>query len=153
MPARRVPLDLHALSGHVELFRISGSAKRDASVERWLVGEPTELRSLAKQWFTRMRRCGDDVREGMHDGCPVACVEDAPFCYVDSFTRHVNVGFFYGAMLEDASDLLEGAGKRMRHVKLKADREVDVAALGNLITAAYLDLKARLAAERDSTTG
>ena len=66
-----------------------------------------------------MRACGDDVRELIHDGCPVACVEDAPFAYVNSFKSHVNVGFFNGASLDDPARLSEGSGKRMRHVKLK----------------------------------
>jgi hypothetical protein len=80
----------------------------------------------------------------MHDGCPVACVEDAPFGYVNSFKSHVNVGFFYGAMLEDPAGMLEGSGKRMRHVKLKPDSELDAKGLGDLIRAAYLDIRARL---------
>ena len=91
-----------------------------------------------------MRRCGDDVRELMHDGCPVACIEDAPFGYVNAFKSHVNVGFFYGAMLEDPAGLLAGSGKRMRHVKLQPDSDVDTAALRNLIDAAYADIKVRL---------
>lgn len=84
----------------------------------------------------------------MHDGCPVACVEDAPFGYVNAFKSHVNVGFFNGASLEDPAGLLEGSGKRMRHVKLKPDVPVNDAALGDLIDAAYVDIKARLDAER-----
>jgi hypothetical protein len=40
--------------------------------------------------------------------------------------------------------LLDGNGKRMRKVKLKRRSEVDSSALGALIVAAYLDLKARL---------
>ena len=59
--------------------------------------------------------------------CPVACVEDAPFAYVDSFTSHVNVGFLRGAALDDPAGLLEGTGKRMRHDKLKPGSEVDTA--------------------------
>jgi len=97
-----------------------------------------------------MRQCGDDVRELMHDGCPVACVEDAPFGYVNSFKTHVNVGFFHGAVLEDPAGLLQGTGKRMRHVKLKPDREVSAAALSDLIAAAYLDIKVRLGDDRSS---
>ena len=80
----------------------------------------------------------------MHDGCPVACVEDAPFGYVNSFKSHVNVGFFHGAALEDPAGLLEGGGKRMRHVKLRPGTEINVAALRELIKAAYLDIKVRL---------
>lgn len=95
----------------------------------------------------QMRQCGDDVRELLHDGCPVACVDDAPFGYVNSFKSHVNVGFFYGAELENPAGLLAGSGKRMRHVKLSPDRECNAAALRDLINAAYLDIKARLGAE------
>jgi hypothetical protein len=36
-----------------------------------------------------MRKCGDEVRELLHDGCTVACLGDAPFGYVDVFTSHV----------------------------------------------------------------
>jgi len=71
-------------------------------------------------------------------------VEDAPFGYVNAFKDHVNVGFFHGAALDDPAGLLEGTGKRMRHVKLKPGREADLAALGDLIDAAYADIRARL---------
>ncbi len=131
-----------------DIFRVSGGTKRDPAVDAWLADDPVELQSIARAWFLRMRLCGDDVVELLHDGCPVACVEDAPFAYVDSFTSHVNVGFFYGALLEDPAGLLEGSGKRMRHVKLRPDREVDAAALGDLIKAAHADIRGRLAAER-----
>ena len=141
---RRVALDLRGLIGTDDILRFSGSVKRDPAVDGWLGDGPIELRSIAQKWFGRMRQCGDDVRELMHDGCPVACVEDAPFGYVNSFRSHVNVGFFYGAALEDPAGVLEGSGKRMRHVKLKPGLEIDTAALRELIDAAYLDIGIRL---------
>jgi hypothetical protein len=141
---RRVALDVRGLIDRVEIFRLSKGAKRDPAVDSWLDDEPVELRSLAKEWFAHMRRCGDDVLELMHDGCPVACVEDAPFGYVNAFKRHVNVGFFYGALLEDPACLLEGSGKRMRHVKIKPGAALDTRGLRNLIEAAYADIKTRL---------
>jgi hypothetical protein len=101
------------------ILRFSGSVKRDPAVDAWLASPPTELRSIAEHWFARMRRCGEDVRELMHDGYATACVGDAPFAYVGVFKDHVNVGFFNGATLADPARLLEGTGKRMRHVKLK----------------------------------
>jgi hypothetical protein len=91
-----------------------------------------------------MRDCGPAVRELIHDGCPTACVKDAAFGYVAAFTAHVNVGFFHGASLDDPAGLLQGAGKRMRHVKLPWGRLVDDDALGALISAAYLDIRGRL---------
>ena len=128
------------------ILRFSGASARDPQIDVWLKEQPSELRTIARQWFARMRACGDDVRELIHDGCPVACVEDAPFAYVDAFTAHVNVGFFNGAALDDPAELLIGSGKRMRHVKLKPGSDADHAALGALIVAAYRDIKARLEA-------
>ena len=91
-----------------------------------------------------MRRCGSDVRELMHDGLATACVGDAPFAYVGVFKAHVNVGFFHGAALPDPEKLLEGKGKRMRHVKLQPGHTYDESALEALISAAYRDIGARL---------
>lgn len=133
--------------GRHDILRLSRGLKRDPAVDMWLTDGPIELRSFAQKWFARMRQCGDDVLELMHDGCPVACVEDAPFGYVNSFKSHVNVGFFHGAALEDPAGLLEGSGKHMRHVKLRPGLELNAAALRGLIDAAYLDIGARLRGE------
>ena len=64
--------------------------------------------------------------------------------------EHGHGGFFYGAALEDPAGLLEGSGKRMRHLKLKPDPELNTAALRDLIDAAYLDIRARLGGEPSS---
>jgi hypothetical protein len=84
------------------------------------------------------------VREVLHDGAPTACLGDAAFGYVNVFTAHVNVGFFQGAALADPGRLLEGSGKLMRHVKLKAGTVIDEGALHRLIEDAYADIKARV---------
>ena len=128
------------------ILRFSGAVERDPAIDVWLDEQTEELGSIARRWFAAMRECGDDVRELMHDGCPVACVKDAPFGYVNVFRAHMNVGFYHGADLEDPSALLEGTGKRMRHVKLKPDAATDPAALSKLIDAAYSDIRMRLKA-------
>ena len=120
------------------------AVRREPAIDRWLDSQPEELGSLARRWFTAMRRCGSDVRELMHDGCPTACVGDAAFGYVAAYRDHVNVGFFLGALLADPARLLEGTGKRGRHVKLRPGREPDPAALGRLVDAAYADIRERL---------
>ncbi len=109
-----------------------------------MAAQRDELRPLAATWFARMRQRGSDVRELMHDGCPTACVGDAAFGYVNAFKDHVNVGFFFGALLKDPAGLLEGTGKRGRHVKLWPGRAPDSHALGQLVDVAYADIKARL---------
>jgi hypothetical protein len=127
-----------------KLFRLSLGVKRDPAVEAWLSKQPAELGAIARKWFERIRASGFEVLEMIHDGCPVACVKDVPFAYVNVFKAHVNVGFFLGAELKDPAGLLEGAGKRMRHVKVKPGAPLDSKALGALIQASYEAVKARL---------
>jgi hypothetical protein len=125
-------------------LRFDGAQTRDPAIDAWLARHDGELGAMAREWFEVMRGCGDEVREMMHDGCPVACLGDAPFGYVNVFAAHVNVGFYHGAALRDPARLLEGAGKRMRHVKLRPGAPTDAAALHRLIEAAWADIKARV---------
>ena len=127
-----------------ELLRFDGGVERDSRIDVWMKKQGGELGAIARQWFEVMRECGDEVRELLHDGCPVACLGDAPFGYVNVFRSHVNVGFFHGAALPDPARLLEGTGKFMRHVKLRAGAATNAAALRELIEAAYADIKARV---------
>lgn len=127
-----------------KLFRLDGAVERDPAIDLWLKRQPGELGAIARKWFEQFRSCGDEVRELMHDGCPVACFGDVPFGYVNVFKAHVNVGFFYGAELKDRTGLLEGNGKRMRHIKLKPDTKIDASALIALIHDAYDDVRARV---------
>jgi hypothetical protein len=127
-----------------ELLRFDGSVERDPAIDAWMQEHAGELGAIAHRWFDVMRQCGDEVRELLHDGCPVACLGNAPFAYVNVFRAHVNVGFFQGASLPDPVGLLQGTGKRMRHVTLRPETAADDAALRRLIDAAYSDIKARV---------
>lgn len=127
-----------------EIFHFPTAIPHDPIIDEWLSTRSDALRPLVQTWYARLRQCGPDIREVMHDGCPTACVDDGAFAYVNAFKAHVNVGFFFGAFLPDPNGLLEGAGKRMRHVKLRPGEPVDAEALSRLIDAAYQDLRVRL---------
>jgi hypothetical protein len=129
------------------LFRFPGALRRDPEVEAWFARSDDPVRTMVRPWFERLRACGPDVRELMHDGRPTLCAGDAAFAYVDAFAAHASIGFFQGAQIPDPACLLQGAGKRMRHVKLPWGALVDEAALEALITTAYRDMQARAAAE------
>lgn len=129
------------------LFKLKGYGHYVPEVEEWLSGEPDVLYAIARRWFARIRECGDDVTELLHDGCPVACVGDAAFAYVNVYATHVSVGFFTGASLRDPDNLLEGTGKRMRHVKIRPGDGLQAAALEKLIQQAYSYIKKALAKE------
>jgi hypothetical protein len=127
-----------------DLLRFNGAVQRDPAIDAWMKERKGELGAIAQQWFGVMRKCGDEVRELLHDGHPVACLGDVPFGYVDVFTSHVNVGFFQGAALQDPARLLQGTGKFMRHVKLRPGAATNDRALSSLIDTAYSDIKARV---------
>jgi hypothetical protein len=127
-----------------ELLRLNGTVEHEPAIDAWFEAHAGELGAIARHWFEVMRRCGDEVREILHDGCPVACLGDVPFAYVNVFTAHMNVGFFQGAGLKDPDGLLQGTGKFMRHVKVRAGREAHDDVLRKLIVAAYSDMKARV---------
>jgi hypothetical protein len=127
-----------------ELLQFNGAVEHDPAIDAWMKEHPGELGAIAHHWFEVMRKCGDEVRELVHDGCPVACLGDTPFAYVNVFTSHVNVGFFQGAALPDPAHLLQGTGKFMRHVKLRPGTATADAALSTLIERAYSDIKARV---------
>lgn len=131
-----------ALSREMDaLFLLPHASPHEPAVDEWLDAQAGELGRLARTWFARLRACGDQVMECLHDGHPTACVGEAAFAYVNVFTAHVNVGFFHGAELDDPTRLLEGTGKRGRHVKLRPGVEVDATALESLIRAAYADMR------------
>jgi hypothetical protein len=127
-----------------QLLRFDNTLEHDPAIDAWMKHHAGELGSIAHHWFDVMRKCGDEVRELLHDGCPVACLGDVPFGYVNVFTSHVNVGFFQGAALPDPARLLQGAGKHMRHIKLRPGTTPDTASLTSLIETAYSDIKARI---------
>ena len=129
------------------LFRLPSAVRRDPRVDAWFNDITDPFRLMVRPWFELMRECGPDVRELIHDGMPTACVGDAAFAYVNAFSAHASVGFFHGASLPDPSGLLQGDGKRMRHVKLRPGDGVDEDALGALVAAAYRDIRRRLAEE------
>jgi hypothetical protein len=124
-----------------QLLRFNGAVERDPAIDSWMTEHRGELGAIARKWFEVMRKCGDEVRELLHDGCPVACLGDAPFGYVNVFKSHVNVGFFRGAALPDPTRILQGSGKLMRHVKLTPGIAADDQSLSKLIETAYSDIK------------
>ena len=55
------------------------------------------------------------------------------FCYIAPQAKHVNLGFMYGADLDDPTGLLEGGGKALRHVKLRSMDDVTSPARRHLV--------------------
>ncbi len=55
------------------------------------------------------------------------------FCYIGVHQNRVNLGFYYGADLADPDALLEGTGKKLRHVKIRDVDEINRPAVESLL--------------------
>lgn len=59
------------------------------------------------------------------------------YVYMGIFKKHVNLGFYYGTVLNDPKNLLKGTGKNMRHIKISKIEELDDPNIKELIVEAY----------------
>lgn len=57
--------------------------------------------------------------------------------YVAPYKAHVNMGFIRGTDQADPAHLLEGTGKRLRHVKLRSMADVERPALLELLRSSF----------------
>ena len=49
------------------MLRFNGAAERDPAIDAWMREHRGELGAIAHEWFEVMRKCGDEVREILHD--------------------------------------------------------------------------------------
>ncbi len=57
-------------------------------------------------------------------------------CYIKPLKDSVNLGFFHGAVLNDPKNLLQGTGKRLRHIKFRSKKDIDADSLQELLKTA-----------------
>ena len=55
------------------------------------------------------------------------------FCYIGAHSEHVNLGLYYGAEIADPEGLMEGTGKKLRHVKMRKPEDVNREEIRELI--------------------
>jgi hypothetical protein len=60
------------------------------------------------------------------------------FIHIATYSKHVNLGFNHGAILEDPKGLLAGTGKMIRHVRLDSKSQLRSKPVKDLIAAAVV---------------
>ena len=58
------------------------------------------------------------------------------FIHIATYAKHVNLGFDRGNELDDPDELLEGTGKRIRHIRLSSALDIKQDSIIRLIAAA-----------------
>ncbi len=66
------------------------------------------------------------------------------FCYIGAQSTRVNLGFFYGAELSDPEGLMEGTGKRLRHVKVHGVEQAEQTSIRDLVQLSIKERKEAL---------
>ena len=61
------------------------------------------------------------------------------YAYIGVQKSHLNLGFYHGTLLSDPTGLLEGSGKKLRHVKIHSLKAARTRALKELLRQAVSD--------------
>jgi len=61
------------------------------------------------------------------------------YAYIGVQESYVNLGFYHGAALPDPERLLEGSGKKLRHIKIRAASDAKRAGVAVLLRHAVAD--------------
>ena len=100
------------------------------TVEGWISQLEPSLRLIAETLRGCVIEADADLTEAIKWGNPTY-EKAGKVCYLASGKGYMALGFFDGASLTDPEGLIEGTGKRMRHVKvrhLEGIREAQVVA-------------------------
>ena len=107
--------------------------KKYASFDDYLKDQNPKNQAIIRALRRFVKRVEPGLSEAVKwgNGCWVS--SKGPVAYVYSATGYVQFGFFSGATLNDPRGLLEGAGKYVRHTKVRAPSEIDERAFAALV--------------------
>ena len=101
--------------------------------EEWLEGVEPRLRPLATELRRMFLEAAPDLRESIKWGNPCFEKKMRVFYIGSQGDRYVTLGLWQGALLPNPEGLIEGTGKRMRHVKIRGEEELGNPAVGRII--------------------
>ena len=88
------------------------------TVDSWMSEVSLELRSIAEALRQLVLRADPALTEAIKWGNPVY-EKVGKVCLLVAGRAYVSLGFFNGASLTDPEGLIEGTGKKMRHIKVR----------------------------------
>ena len=91
--------------------------------DSWLAALEPPLRRLAEALRCLIIEAHPGMTETIKWGNPVF-EREGKVCYLAATRAYVSLGFFNGAALSDPEGILEGTGKKMRHVKVRNLSEI-----------------------------
>lgn len=110
------------------------------SIDELFPSTSAEVRDLLRAVQAMVQTAIPDATEIFYHGALGYGLATSGFdriIYVQAQNGYVNLGFFFGTDLADPSHVLEGTGKRMRHVKIRSAKEAGAPALPPLVQDAW----------------
>lgn len=109
-------------------------------VEGFLSNYPEDMRRISVELRKMARNTMPRAHEFLYYDAINYSLDDSPLgrvCYISPMGNYVMLGFLFGAQLDDQHHLLQGSGKRARHVKIRTLEEAKNPALKELVKAAW----------------
>ena len=106
-------------------------AKR--TFDDWLANVDPRLRPIATKLRRMFLEAGPDLRESIKWGNPCFEKKVRTFYIASQADKYVTLGLWQGALLPNLDGLIEGTGKRMRHVKIRTAEELENPKVGRII--------------------
>lgn len=123
----------------------------EGAIAAFLAGYPPEIRAISQRLRELVASEAPDAIEMLfarHNNIGYALSDNMRdlMLYICPLAGWVRLGFYYGGGLADPNHLIEGAGKRMRHVKVRTMEQANDPALARLTAAGWIAGVAALAA-------
>ncbi|OZU90592.1 hypothetical protein CIL03_05485 [Virgibacillus indicus] len=96
---------------------------KSQKVDQYVETLPENIREITTNLRGIIFVASDNIMEEMKWGMP-SYNKSGNVCYLQPSKKHVNLGFYSGASLNDKDNLLEGTGKKMRHIRIKKLEEI-----------------------------
>jgi hypothetical protein len=100
--------------------------KQYASFEDFCRDQTPKTRGILRALRSFVKGAAPRLVEAVKWGNGCWLLDDVPICFAHVEPDHVQFGFFYGARLRDPEQLLQGAAKYVRHIKLRKPAELNV---------------------------
>ena len=110
-------------------------------VKQFLSNYPEEIRRISEELRKMVRSAVNGAHEFLYYDAINYSLNDSPLgriCYISPAEKYVTLGFLFGTQLNDQHHLLEGGGKKARHVKIKTFRDAKNLALKDLVKEAWI---------------
>ena len=110
----------------------------DDVFEVWLAEQPVASHQLIRDIRAAIIASGHNFMEGIKWGTPgywLPEISRRNICYIAPHSNYVRLGFFNGATMPDPQNLLEGTGKKLRHIKVYEVNDKNRQSLTNYIKA------------------